>query len=41
MTTTAKSMVADDGDNEFDGDGVMGDGVTGNYGDDDDYGDGR
>jgi len=41
MTTTAKSMAADDEDNEFDGNGAMGDGATGDYGDDDDYGDGR
>ncbi len=41
MTTTAKSMAADDEDNEFDGDGAMGDGVTGDYGNDDDCGDGR
>jgi hypothetical protein len=46
MTTTAKTMAADDEDNEVDGDGVTGDGVTGdgatgNYGDDDDDGDGR
>ena len=33
-------MVADDEDNEFDGDGATGDGAMGNYGDDDDYGDG-
>jgi hypothetical protein len=33
MTTTVKTMAADDEDNEFDGDGV-----TGDYGDD---GDGR
>ena len=40
-------MAADDEDNEVDGDGrwAMGDGATcdgatGNYGDDDDYGDG-
>ena len=28
-------MAADDEDNEFDGDGAMGDGATGDYGDDD------
>ena len=39
--TTAKTMAADDEDNEVDGDGVMGDGATGEYGDDNDYGDGR
>jgi len=41
MTITAKSMAADDEDNEFDGDGAMGDGATGDYGNDEDYGDGR
>ena len=40
-TTTAKSMAADDEDNKFDGDGAMGDGATGDYGDNDDYGDGQ
>ena len=40
-TTTAKSMAADDEDNEFDGDGAMGDGTTGDYGDEDNYGNGR
>ena len=34
--TTAKTMAADDKDNEVDGDGT-----TGNYGDDDHYGDGQ
>ena len=34
----AKSMAADDEDNEFDGDGATGNGAMG---DDDDYGDGR
>jgi len=34
-------MAADDEDNEFDSNGAMGDGATGDYGDDDDYGDGR
>jgi hypothetical protein len=34
-------MAAEDEDNEFDGVGVMGDGATGNYGDDNDNGDGR
>ena len=33
-------MAADDKDNEFDGDGATGNGVTGDYGDDDEYGDG-
>ena len=37
----AKTMAADDEDNEVNGDSAMGDGATGNYGDDDDYGDGR
>ncbi len=36
----AKTMAADDEDNEVDGDGATGDGATGDYGDDDDYGDG-
>ena len=40
-TTTAKSMAADDEDNKFDGYGATGDGAMGDYGDDDDYGDGR
>jgi hypothetical protein len=39
--TTAKTMAADDEDNEVDGDSATGDGATGDYGDDDDYGDGR
>jgi hypothetical protein len=34
-------MAADDEDNEFDGDGATGDGTTGDYGDDNDNGDGR
>ena len=34
-------MAADNEDNEFDGNGAMGDGATGDYGDNDDYGDGR
>ena len=34
-------MAADDKDNESDGDGATGNGATGNYGDDDDYGNGR
>jgi len=34
-------MAADEEDNEFDGNGATGDGATGEYGDDDDYGDGR
>ena len=33
-------MAADDEDNEFDGDGAMGNGATGDYGKNDDYGDG-
>jgi hypothetical protein len=37
----AKTMAADDEDNEFDGGGATGDGATGDYGDDDDNGDGR
>jgi hypothetical protein len=40
-TMTAKTMAADDEDNEVDGDGAMGDGTTGDYGDNDDYGDGQ
>ena len=49
--TMVKTMAADDEDNEVDcdgatGDGAMGNGATGegatcNYGDDDDYGNGR
>ena len=39
--TMAKLMAADDKDNEFDGDGAMNDGTTGDYGDDDDNGDGQ
>ena len=38
---TAKTMAADDEDNKFDGDGAIADGATGNYGDDNDYGDGQ
>ena len=34
-------MAADNEDNEFDGNGAMGDGATGDYGDDDNYGDGQ
>ncbi len=34
-------MAADDEDNEVDGDGAMGDGTMGDYGDNDDYGNGR
>ena len=34
-------MAAVDEDNEVDGDGATVDGATGDYGDDDDYGDGR
>ena len=34
-------MAASDEDNEVDGDGATVDGATGDYGDDDDYGDGR
>ena len=40
MTTMAKSMAADDKDNEFDGDSATGDGATGDYGNDDYYGNG-
>ena len=41
----AKTMAADDEDNEFNGDGTtgdgaMGNGAMGNYGNDDDYGNG-
>ncbi len=36
----AKTMAADDEDNEVDGDGATGDGGMGDYGDNDDYGDG-
>ena len=34
-------MAADDEDNKFDGIGAMGGCATGDYGDDDDYGDGQ
>ena len=34
-------MGADDEDYEFDGKGATGDGATGDYGNDDDYGDGQ
>ena len=37
----AKTMAADDKDNEVDGNGATGEGATGDYGDDYDYGDGR
>jgi hypothetical protein len=33
---TAKTMAADDEDNEVDGDGATGNGAMGDYGDDDD-----
>ena len=44
--TTVKTMAAGDEDNEVDGDGATsagatGDGTAGNYGNDDDYGDGQ
>ena len=41
MKTTAKTMAAVDEDNEVDGYGATGNGATGDYGDDDDYGDGQ
>jgi len=34
-------MAADDEDNEFDGNVAMGNGATGDYGNDEDYGDGQ
>jgi hypothetical protein len=37
----AKSMAVDNKDSKFDSDDAMGDGATGDYGDDNDYGDGR
>ena len=37
----AKTMAADDEDNEVDGDGATSDGTTGDYGDDDDAKNGR
>ena len=39
--TTAKLMAADNKDNEFDGDGTTGNSAMGDYGNDDDYGNGR
>ena len=39
-TTMAKSMAVDNKDNKFDSNDAMGDGATGNYGNDNDYGDG-
>ncbi len=44
MATARRATGYDDNgkvDDEFDGDGAMGDGVTGDYGNDDDYGDGQ